>query len=100
MRHAKSLTLRGESFNRNPFLAGALLVNNDKDISRRWQLLAITAVIVYLIWLLAPVLMPFAVAAMLAYLGDPLVDRLERLGLNRMRSEEHPSELQSLMRHS
>ena len=59
-------------------------MNNDKDIPRRWQLLAITAVIVYLIWLLAPVLMPFAVAAMLAYLGDPLVDRLERLGLNRM----------------
>jgi predicted PurR-regulated permease PerM len=44
---------------------------------------AITAVIVYLIWLLAPVLMPFAVAAMLAYLGDPLADRLERLGLSR-----------------
>ncbi len=53
------------------------------DVSRRWQLFAIAAVIVYLIWLLAPVLMPFAVAAMLAYLGDPLVDRLERVGLNR-----------------
>ncbi|MDW2983246.1 MAG: AI-2E family transporter [Rhodanobacter sp.] len=59
-------------------------MNQDKDISRRWQLFAITAVIVYLIWLLASVLMPFAVAAMLAYLGDPLADRLERLGLNRM----------------
>ena len=59
-------------------------MNHDKDISRRWQLFAITAVIVYLVWLLAPVLMPFAVAAMLAYLGDPLADRLERLGLNRM----------------
>lgn len=47
-------------------------------------MLALTAVIAYLIWLLAPVLMPFAVAAMLAYLGDPLADRLERLGLNRM----------------
>ncbi|KZC36627.1 AI-2E family transporter, partial [Rhodanobacter sp. FW510-R12] len=58
-------------------------MNQDKDIPRRWQLLAIAAVIVYLIWLLAPVLMPFAVAAMLAYLGDPLVDRLERLRLNR-----------------
>ena len=46
-------------------------------------MLAIAAVIVYLIWLLAPVLMPFAVAAMLAYLGDPLADRLERLGLGR-----------------
>lgn len=55
----------------------------NQDTSRRWQLFAITAVIVYLIWLLAPVLMPFAVAAMLAYLGDPLADRLERLGLNR-----------------
>jgi predicted PurR-regulated permease PerM len=53
------------------------------DTSRRWQMLAIAAVIVYLIWLLAPVLMPFAVAAMLAYLGDPLADRLERVGLNR-----------------
>ncbi|HXD38911.1 MAG TPA: AI-2E family transporter [Rhodanobacter sp.] len=47
-------------------------------------MLAITAIIAWLIWLLAPVLMPFAVAAMLAYLGDPLADRLERLGLKRM----------------
>ena len=45
------------------------------DSSRRWQMLAITAVILYLFWLLAPVLMPFVVAAMLAYLGDPLADR-------------------------
>jgi predicted PurR-regulated permease PerM len=45
--------------------------------------LAITVVIGLLIWLLAPVLMPFAVAAMLAYLSDPLADRLERLGLGR-----------------
>ncbi|CAM5527233.1 AI-2E family transporter [Rhodanobacter lindaniclasticus] len=59
-------------------------MNQDKEISRRWQLFAITAVIVWLIWLLAPVLMPFAIAAMLGYLGDPLADRLERLGLNRM----------------
>jgi predicted PurR-regulated permease PerM len=47
-------------------------------------MLAITAIIAWLIWLLAPVLMPFAMAAMLAYLGDPLADRLERLGLKRM----------------
>ncbi|MBU6248686.1 MAG: AI-2E family transporter [Xanthomonadaceae bacterium] len=51
--------------------------------SRRWQMLAIVAVIAYLIYLLAPVLMPFAIAAMLAYLGDPLADRLERLGAGR-----------------
>ena len=55
----------------------------NNETSRHWQMLAITAVIVYLLWLLAPVLMPFAVAAMLAYLGDPLADRLERLGLSR-----------------
>jgi len=54
------------------------------DSSRRWQLLALVGVIAFLIWLLAPVLMPFAVAAMLAYLGDPLADRLENLGLKRM----------------
>ncbi|MEO6798516.1 MAG: AI-2E family transporter [Rhodanobacter sp.] len=59
-------------------------MNQTREVSRRWQLLAITVVIVYLIWLLSPVLMPFAVAAMLAYLGDPLADRLERMGLNRM----------------
>jgi predicted PurR-regulated permease PerM len=53
------------------------------DTSRRWQLLAITAVIIFVIWLLAPVLMPFAIAAMLAYLGDPLADRLQRLGMGR-----------------
>jgi predicted PurR-regulated permease PerM len=58
--------------------------SKNHDTSRRWQLLAIIAVIVYLIWLLAPVLMPFAIAAMFAYLGDPLADRLERWGLNRM----------------
>ncbi|MGE7138583.1 AI-2E family transporter [Luteibacter sp. NPDC031894] len=53
------------------------------DTSRRWQLLAIAAVIIFVIWLLAPVLMPFALAAMLAYLGDPLADRLQRVGMGR-----------------
>lgn len=53
------------------------------DSSRRWQMLAITAVILYVFWLLAPVMMPFVVAAMLAYLGDPLADRLQRLGMGR-----------------
>ncbi|MEI7035850.1 AI-2E family transporter [Fulvimonas yonginensis] len=54
-----------------------------QDLARRWQLLAIVLVIGFLVWLLAPVLMPFAVAAMLAYLGDPLADRLEQLRMNR-----------------
>lgn len=54
-----------------------------QETSRRWQMLAITVAIALLVWLLAPVLMPFAVAAMLAYLGDPLANRLERLGMGR-----------------
>ncbi|WP_329741096.1 AI-2E family transporter [Dyella sp. A6] len=54
-----------------------------RDASRRWQMMAIVAVIIALMWLLAPVIMPFAIAAMLAYMGDPLADRLEKLGLGR-----------------
>ena len=53
------------------------------ETHRRWQMLAIIAVIVLLLWRLSPMLMPFVVAAMLAYLGDPLADRLERLHLSR-----------------
>ena len=41
------------------------------------------AIIGWLIYLLAPVLTPFVAAALLAYIGDPLADRLERLGLPR-----------------
>ena len=36
-----------------------------------------------LLYLLAPILMPFVVGAGLAYLGDPLVDRLQKHGLSR-----------------
>jgi predicted PurR-regulated permease PerM len=55
----------------------------NSDIARRWQMLAIILVIGGLLWILRPVLTPFAIAAMLAYLGDPLADRLERLRCNR-----------------
>lgn len=37
----------------------------------------------WLVWLLAPVLTPFVVAALLGWLGDPLVDRLQRAGRSR-----------------
>lgn len=37
----------------------------------------------WLLWLLAPVLTPFVAAALLAYIGDPLADRLQRLKLPR-----------------
>jgi len=49
----------------------------------RWQLLALTLLVGALLWLLAPVLTPFAIAAMFAYLFDPLVARLQRLRLGR-----------------
>jgi predicted PurR-regulated permease PerM len=49
----------------------------------RWQLLALTLLVGALFWLLAPVLTPFAIAAMFAYLFDPLVARLQRLRLGR-----------------
>jgi predicted PurR-regulated permease PerM len=40
--------------------------------------LAAVAALLVLLYFLGPVLMPFAVSAALAYLGDPLVDRLQR----------------------
>ena len=45
--------------------------------SQKWLILAFLLVTGWLIYLLAPVLMPFALAAILAYLGDPLADKLE-----------------------
>jgi len=45
--------------------------------SNRWYWLAVIVVSGLLIYLLAPVLTPFLIAAILAYIGDPLVDRLE-----------------------
>jgi len=41
------------------------------------------ALVGWLMWLLAPVLTPFVAAALLAYIGDPLADRLQRLRLPR-----------------
>jgi predicted PurR-regulated permease PerM len=46
-----------------------------------WGLCLLGALL--LVWLLGPVLTPFVIAAGLAYVGDPLVDRLQRLRLSR-----------------
>jgi predicted PurR-regulated permease PerM len=51
--------------------------------TQKWQLLALSVLLGVLLWLLAPVLTPFAVSALLAYLADPLVDRLQRWKLSR-----------------
>ncbi|TXH65582.1 MAG: AI-2E family transporter [Lysobacteraceae bacterium] len=60
-----------------------------EDIARffrrlQWALLLIG--VGALIWLLAPVLTPFAAAALLAWLGDPVVDRLQKRGMSRNRA--------------
>jgi predicted PurR-regulated permease PerM len=49
-----------------------------------WLWIALLAVCGFLIYLLLPVLMPFVVAAGLAYLGNPIVDRLQGWHLSRL----------------
>jgi predicted PurR-regulated permease PerM len=51
--------------------------------SLRMNWLIAVALVGWLLYLLAPVLTPFIAAALLAYMGDPLADRLERLKLPR-----------------
>lgn len=51
--------------------------------SQKWFLLAVVTFSGWLIYLLAPVLTPFMISALLAYLGDPLVDRLEERKVSR-----------------
>lgn len=51
--------------------------------SQKWLWFAVLGATGWLLWLLAPVLTPFLAGALLAYLGDPLVDRLEERRLSR-----------------
>jgi predicted PurR-regulated permease PerM len=51
--------------------------------SQKWLVLAGILLTGWLLFLLAPVLTPFFIAALLAYLGDPLVDWLESRGPTR-----------------
>lgn len=53
---------------------------NDKQ---KWQFAALVISLGAVVYWLAPVLVPFAVSALLAYLADPIVDRLERWGMGR-----------------
>jgi predicted PurR-regulated permease PerM len=56
-------------------------MNSTLDL--RWQMLALFVLVGALFYFLGPVLTPFAVAAMFAYLFDPLTTRLVRLGVGR-----------------
>lgn len=51
--------------------------------SQKWLVLASVLICGFLLYLLAPVLTPFIIAALFAYMGDPLVDRLEARKLSR-----------------
>lgn len=53
--------------------------------SQKWLALALVTFVGYLLYLLAPILLPFAIATFLAYLGDPLVDKLESLQIKNWR---------------
>ena len=53
---------------------------NDK---RRWFWVGVVALFCAFIYLLHPILSPFLVGILLAYLADPLVDRLEKFKLSR-----------------
>ena len=44
-------------------------------------MLALLVVACWLVYLLAPVITPFAISAVLAYFGDPLVDRLQKVSV-------------------
>ncbi|MFD2641295.1 AI-2E family transporter [Pseudomonas japonica] len=50
---------------------------------RRWMWLGALLALAVLVYLLHGILSPFLVGILLAYLADPLVDRLERAGLSR-----------------
>lgn len=52
-------------------------------LMRQFYLLALILVVGYLVYLLSPILAPFAIAALFAYLFDPLVDKLETWKLSR-----------------
>lgn len=56
------------------------------ELSRQQIIWILVALLVtgWLVWLLGPVLTPFLISALLAYMADPIVNRLERMGLRRV----------------
>jgi len=52
-------------------------------VSQRWFFLVFGLICAFLIYLLQPILMPFLLGALIAYLGDPIVDKLEEFRLPR-----------------
>jgi predicted PurR-regulated permease PerM len=53
------------------------------ELRKHWPWLLGLAVALLLLYLLGPILTPFIVAAAVAYIGNPMVERLRRLGIPR-----------------
>ena len=51
--------------------------------SRRWVWLGVAVVLGLFVYFLHPILTPFLIAVVLAYMFDPVVDRLEKIGFSR-----------------
>jgi predicted PurR-regulated permease PerM len=51
--------------------------------SQKWLWLVLAMVIAGLMYLLSPILTPFLIAMLLAYMGDPVADKLEEKGCSR-----------------
>ena len=64
-------------------------MHRDEDLAtiatfyRRVQWSALAVGVLWLVWMLAPILSPFVFAALLGWLGDPMVDRLEARKIRR-----------------
>ena len=52
-------------------------------LRQHWPWYVAGLALIALLWLLGPILMPFVIGAALAYIGDPLVDWMERRRLSR-----------------
>ncbi|MCW7553541.1 AI-2E family transporter [Endozoicomonas gorgoniicola] len=52
-------------------------------IRQRWMLAGVALATGVVIHFLSPILAPFVVSLVLAYLGDPVADRLEKMGMSR-----------------
>lgn len=59
-------------------------MNSQEVAVKRWPwVVALGIVLIGSVIVLKEIMMPFAIGALLAYLGDPLVDRLEERGMSR-----------------
>ena len=55
-------------------------------LREHWGWFVLVALVLVFLYLLGPILAPFAIAAVFAYIGDPIVDRMERYRLSRTAS--------------